>query len=314
MSENLNIIVASKPQVVSEEGNEGLYEISGLYPGYGSTLGNALRRMLLSSIPGNAITSIRIKGVPHEFSTISGIKEDVLNMVINMKNIKIKAHTEQYPQTITLKKKGKGKITAGDFETPSQVEIANKDLVIAEITDDKTSIEVEADVSSGIGFRPREDIVDAPVGSIVIDAVFSPVKRSSYEVHNMRVGNRTDFNSLKIFVETDGTITPRNALDTAIKTMIIQLEAMVSFQKDDDKKMKKMEKEVAEEVNSIKIEDLGLSATIVSNLERAGVKNVMDLLKKGITDTKDIQGIGEKAFSEISASLEERGLILKDDK
>lgn len=313
MSENLNIVVASKPQVISEEGNEGLYEISGLYPGYGSTLGNALRRMLLSSIPGVAITSVRIKGVPHEFSTIPGVKEDALEIVINMKNIKIGAHIDNFPQTLILKKKGKGKVTAADFKAPSQIEIANKDFVIAEITEDKVSLEIEVDISAGIGFRPREEILDAPVGSIVIDASFSPIKRSSYEVSNMRVGERTDFNSLKIFIETDGTITPRNALDTAIKTMITQLEAMGSFQKEDKKGMKQMEKEVTEEINAISVRDLGLSSGVVLSLENAGINNIMDLLKKGVSEIKLIPGIGEKSFSDISASLEERGLILKEE-
>ena len=158
MTEYINITVPSRPKVVSEDDTKGTYEISGLYPGYGNTLGNALRRMLLSSIPGFAVTNIRIKGTPHEFSTINGVQEDALTIVMNIKDIRVKANLDVFPQIITLKKKGAGVVTAGDFEVPSQLEIVNKDLVIANITDSKTELQVEADVYKGVGFSAREKI------------------------------------------------------------------------------------------------------------------------------------------------------------
>ncbi len=312
MTEYITIAIPSKPEMLHETEMEGTYEISGLYPGYGNTLGNALRRMLLSSIPGAAITTIRVQGAPHEFSTIDGVQPDVLTIIINMKNIRVRANTDVFPQTITLKKKGKGVITANDFEAPSQLEIMNKDLVIAEITDDRGELHIEADVHTGIGFRPREELgEDASIGSIVVDAIFSPVKRSSYEVQNMRVGDRTDFNRLSIFIETDGTITPREALEKAIRTMISQFEAMLSFQADTGEK--KMQKEVEDSMRVIDIKDLELSASVVTILERNNIKTVMDILKKGVIGIRDIPGIGSKAVEEIKSRLEDKGIVLKDE-
>lgn len=313
MVEYINIAIPSKPEIINETGTEGTYEISSLYPGYGNTLGNALRRMLLSSIPGSAVTTIRIHGVPHEFSALDGVKQDALTVIVNMKNIRIKANTESFPQRISLKKKGKGTVIAGDFEVPSQLEIVNKDLVIAEITDDKTELQIEADVYKGIGFRPREDFSEeSDVGSIVVDAIFSPVKRSSYEVENMRVGDRTDFNRLTLFIETDGTIAPRDALEKALRTMVSQFEAMLGFQSDNKEKMKEIEDEANENMKKISIEDLGLSAAVSGALEKNDIRSVVDVLRKGVSGIREIPGIGAKAVEEITARLEERGVILKD--
>lgn len=313
MTEYINIAIPSKPEIVEETDTEGTYEISSLYPGYGNTLGNALRRMLLSSIPGVAITTIRIQGVPHEFSALDGVKQDALTVIVNMKNIRVKANIDTFPQQMTLKKKGKGIITAGDFETPSQIEVVNKDLVIAEITDDKTELHIEADVQQGIGFRPREDFSEDPeVGSIIVDTIFSPVKRSSYEVENMRVGDRTDFNRLSLFIETDGTITPREALEKALRTMVTQFEAMLGFQSENTAKIEEIEKEANESMKVIAIQDLGLSAAVLSTLEKNNIQTVMDLLKKGITGVREMPGIGAKAAEEIVERLEERGITLKD--
>lgn len=310
MTEYINIAVPSKPEMISEEGNKGTYEISNLYPGYGNTLGNALRRMLLSSIPGTAIAAVRIKDVPHEFSAIDGVKEDALTIVVNLKNVRVKANTKVFPQTLTLKKSGVGPVTAGDFEAPSQIEVVNKDLVIAEITDSKTELTIEADVLQGIGFRPREDFADSSsVDSIFVDAMFSPVKRSAYEVHNMRVGDRTDFNRLVVSIETDGTVTPRQALDRVVRTMIAQFEAMIGFQEGGD------EEEVpdgAAESDMIAVDDLGLSAGVVSILKKHEIRTVMDILKRGIVGIRDLPGIGDKAMEEIVSSLESRGISFKD--
>lgn len=315
MTEYINIAVPSKPEMVQEEGNRGTYEISNLYPGYGNTLGNALRRMLLSSIPGTAVTAVRINGVPHEFSAMDGVKQDVLTMVVTMKNIRLKANTEVFPQTITLKKSGVGPVVAGDFDVPSQIEIVNKDLVIADITDDKTELVIEADVHRGIGFRPREDFSGVEsADSIFVDAMFSPVKRSAYAVHNMRVGDRTDFNRLVLDIETDGTVTPRQALDKVVRTMIAQFEAMIGFQGEGDAATVVVpEEEGDDSMKSIKTEDLGLSASVVSILEKNDIRTVMDILKRGIVGIRDLPGIGDKATEEIVACLEERGITLSTD-
>lgn len=311
---DINIAVPSKPETVSETETEGTYEISSLYPGYGNTLGNALRRMLLSSIPGSAITTIRIQGVPHEFSALDGVKQDALTVVVNMKNIRVRTNTDSFPQKISLKKKGVGAVVAGDFEAPSQIEIVNKDLLVAEISDDKTELEIEADVHRGIGFRPREDFSeDSVVGSIVVDAIFSPVKRSSYEVENMRVGDRTDFDRLTLFIETDGTITPRQALDKALRTMISQFEAMSSgFQSQRDVQAEVGRDGEHEDMKVVSVADLGLSAAIFNLLEKHNIRTVKDVLTKGVVGIRDIPGIGEKAVDEIVSCLERRGVTFKD--
>ena len=314
MSDYLNTAIPSKPEVISETSTEGTYKISGLYPGYGNTLGNALRRMLLSSIPGTAITAIRIKGALHEFSTVEGVKEDALTMLLNVKNIRVRAETDTFPQTISLKKKGKGMVTAGDFEVPGQLEIINKELFIAEITNDKAELSIEADVQRGIGFCPRESLKeDAPVGSIVVDAVFSPVKRASYEVHNMRVGDRIDFNALDIFLETDGSISPRQALERVIKTMMAQFEAMLGFQSDGDERIKQMEREAEDNMRMVTLHELNLSAAVASTLEKNNILTVMDILKKGLSGIREVSGIGDKAVEEIKERLEEKGIVLKNE-
>ena len=312
-TDHVNAVVASKPKVISETDTTGVYEISRLYPGYGNTLGNALRRMLLSSIPGAAITSVRIKDVPHEFATMSGVKDDVLMLVLNLKRVQVKVHTESGPFKMKLKKKGVGKVTAGDFETPSQVEVVNKDFVIAEITDAKGELEIEAEVNVGIGFRPREDQGSEDTGVIHFDATFSPIKRTSYEVSNMRVGDRTDFNKLCISIQTNGTVSPHAALDTAIRTMVKQLEAMVSFQRDDGENIKSIEKEVRRDLGAVLVSDLKVGTAVVNLLQGAGINTVDDILKKGMTGVREIQGIGDKAVSDITAELEERGIVFKEE-
>jgi len=202
-----NVTLPSKPRIVTEEEFRAVFEIDGLYPGYGHTLGNSLRRIILSSLPGAAITQVKIDGVEHEFSTMTGVKEDVITMLLNIKRIRLALHSEE-PVTMTLKKKGSGVITAADIEAPSQVEILSPQQPIAEITNKTTELDIEFTVERGLGYVPREvhqkDKVD--IGTIALDAVFTPIRRANYEVENMRVGDRTDYNRLRIMIETDGTI------------------------------------------------------------------------------------------------------------
>ncbi len=306
-----NIVLPSKPKVVKEDGNEAIYEITGLYPGYGYTLGNALRRMLLSSIVGIAPTKIRIKGVPHEFATIDGVKEEVLMIILNIKKIKVKLNVDEFPQTIKLNKKGKGKVTAGDFSVPSQIAIVNEDLHIAEITDEKAELNIEVEFEKGIGFMSREDSHKnrTEIGIIMPDAFFSPIKRSYYEVENVRIGNRTDFNKLRIFIETNGTVSPREAFEKAIKIMITQFEAMIGFQTEDELRS---EEEVVKDVSSMSIEDLSMPNSIINTLSKEGVKTVGGILRKRKSGISSLNGIGEKAIKDIEKALVEQGVRLKD--
>ena len=197
----------SKPKIIEKKGeNFAIFEVAELYPGYGTTIGNSLRRVLLSSIPGASITQIKIKGIQHEFSTIPGVLEDVILIILNLKKLRFKLFSDE-PQTAILKAKGEKEVKAADFKLPSQVEIVNKDAHIATLTDKKADLEIEARIEKGIGYEPveRRKKEKLPIGFIAIDAIFSPIKRVSYSVENMRVGERTDFDRLKIEIETDGS-------------------------------------------------------------------------------------------------------------
>lgn len=305
-----HITLPSKPRVVSEEGLQGVYEIDSLYPGYGHTLGNSLRRIILSSLPGATVTRVKIEGVPHEFATIDGARETVMEILLNLKRIHFVLHGDE-PQTISLLVKGTGEVTAKDFKLPSQVEIMNPGQHIADLSG-KASLELEATIERGLGYVSREvltrDKVD--IGTIALDATFTPIRRVNYEVENMRVGDRTDFNRLRILIETNGTIAPREALEQSIETMIHQLRAVIGFQESETPSPAPAEGGSASG-GKVKIADLGLSPRVVSALESAGIKSASGLARKSANALKELDGIGEKAIEEISVALAGHGLTLK---
>ncbi len=318
-----SIILPSKPRIVSEEKFTGIYEIDGLYPGYGHTLGNSLRRIILSSLPGAAITAVKIAGVSHEFSTISGVKEDVIIMILNLKKVRIALTTDE-PQTLTLKVKGIKEVTAGDITCPGQASILNGDLHIASLTDKNAELDIELRVEKGLGYVPKEilqkDRVD--IGAISLDAVFTPIRRVNYEVENMRVGNRTDFNRLKIFIETDGTLTPNEALERSIAIMISQLKAIVGFKEEEPEQLADAEvsdksdssegkKEIDPEFLKTRIETLGLSQRTANALANANIRTIGGLARKKEEDILDIDGLGSKGVQEIKKMLGNYGITLK---
>ena len=229
-----SVVLPSSPRVVSEDATKGIYEIDGLYTGYGHTLGNSLRRIILSSLPGFAITSVKIAGVPHEFSTIDGIKEDVIALLLNLKKVRL-AFDGDEAQTFTCTLKGPKSVTAGDLSVPSQVRILNPEQHIAELTAKGSALEIEITVEKGLGYVAKEVHAGGKndVGVIALDATFTPIRRANYEVENMRVGDRTDYNRLRMVIETDGTLTPREALERSIVVMIEQLKAIVGFQEEE---------------------------------------------------------------------------------
>jgi len=231
--ERENAILPSKPRIVKEEGFIGVYEIDGLYPGYGHTLGNSLRRIILSSLPGAAITKVKIEGVGHEFSVINGVKEDVINILLNLKKIRFVLHGSE-AQTITLKIKGAKNVTAKDIECPSQVEIINTDSYICSISDKNAELNMDITIEKGLGYVSRDSLHKdkAEIGVITLDARFTPIVKANYEVENMRVGDRTDFNRIKFHIETDGTIKPAEALQKSIVIMIDQLKAIIGFKEE----------------------------------------------------------------------------------
>lgn len=202
-----------KIKTISETATEGVFEIDGLYTGYGLTVGNALRRVLLSSIPGAAITQVKISGVKHEFSTIEGVAEDILEISLNLKKVRFKLHTDE-PQVLVLEVKGEKDVTAGDIKTNSQIEVINPDMHIAALTSKKAELKMEITIEKGLGYIPVEarKAEKLPIGVIAIDAIFTPVNKVNFTIENMRVGERTDYNLLKFVIETDGSITPGAAL------------------------------------------------------------------------------------------------------
>ena len=313
-----NITLPSKPRVVKEENFQGIFEIDGLYPGYGHTLGNSLRRIILSSLPGAAVTHVKIDGVKHEFDTIDGVREDVITILLNIKRIRLALHSET-PLTMTLKANKAGIIKAGDITTPSQIEILNPDQTVAEITAKGVTLEIEMTVSRGLGYVPREshqkEKVD--IGSIALDAVFTPIRRANYEVENMRVGERTDYNRLRLFIETDGTQTPREAMEKSIEIMIHQLKAITGFK--DTEPAAPMNEEATDEAAPVdqdvlktRIETLDLSARTMASLEEASIRTIGGLVRKRKDDILALDGIGPKGLDEIVDLLKRMNLSLAE--
>ncbi|XOB42513.1 MAG: DNA-directed RNA polymerase subunit alpha [Candidatus Nealsonbacteria bacterium] len=205
-----------KPKIIKKQKNKAIFEIEALYPGYGVTIGNALRRVLLSSLGGAAVTQMKIKNVSHEFSTIPGVLEDVVNIMLNLKQMRFKILSEE-PQKAILKVKGEKEIKGSDFKLPSQLELVNKDCHIATLTESKASLEMEIQVEKGLGYVPRESRKKEKqeIGVITLDAIFTPIKRIAIKTENMRVGERTDFDRLFLEIETDGIMSPEDAFSKA---------------------------------------------------------------------------------------------------
>lgn len=207
------INLPSKPKIISRKDNWARFEIEGLYPGYGVTIANSLRRVLLSSLPGAAVTQVKIKGVQHQFSTINGVLEDVVVIMMNLKQLRFKVFDNE-PQKAVLKIKGEKEVKGSDFKFPSQVELINKDCHIATLTDKKSELEMEIQIEKGIGYlsvEQRRKREKAEIGTIPLDAIFTPAKRVSYKVENMRVGDRTDYDRVYLEIETDGTVNAEDA-------------------------------------------------------------------------------------------------------
>ncbi|MES2953513.1 MAG: DNA-directed RNA polymerase subunit alpha [Patescibacteria group bacterium] len=318
-----SIILPSKPKIVVEKDSKGVYEIDGLYPGYGHTLGNSLRRIILSSLPGAAITAVKIDGVAHEFSTIDGVKEDVITILLNLKQLRFRLSSDE-PQKATIKVSGVKTVTGADLKIPGQVELTNPELEICHVTDKGTTLEMEITIEKGLGYVPKEVHAKekVEVGMIAVDAIFTPIRRVNYEVENMRVGDRTDYNRLRISIETDGIISPREALESSVALMIDQLRAIVGFREEEvvvsapmaDKEEisdSKDKESTDEDALKTRIEDLGFSARTLNALTAASIRTVGGLARKREEDLLEIAGMGEKGIGEIKRVLSNFGITLK---
>jgi len=307
------IPLPSKPKIIEKKDkNSAIFEIEGLYPGYGLTVGNSLRRVLLSSLEGAAVTKVKIKGVQHEFSTMPGILEDVITICQNLKQLRFKIYSPE-PQKAVLKIKGEKTIKGSDFELPSQVELINPKSHIATITNKNTSLEMEIQIESGTGYvsveqREKERL---SIGEIQLDSIFTPVKRVAFKTENMRVGDRTDFNKLKIEIETDGTITPEEALFRSAEILVKHF-SLVS--EDFAPLIEGKKKEAGVSVGSftdIKVEDLKLSSRTISALLQNNIKTVAGILKKKEENLTEMKGMGDKGLKEIKKVLKKMDLELK---
>ena len=319
-----NILLPSKPKIIKEDGFKGFYQIDGFYPGYGHTIGNSLRRVILSSLTGTAIISVKIAGVDHEFSTIEGIKEDIIRILLNLKRVRIKLLSDEQ-QVLKLKVKGIKEVKASDIEKTGQVEILNPEQEIATITTAKGSIDMEITMRKGLGYISKEilqkEITD--IGTIVLDASFTPIRRASYEVENMRVGDRTDFNRLHFFIETDGTILPKEALEKSIEIMIKQLKAVIGFEEEEveiseeeikeakKEKDRKEEKKTDTDFLKTRVDTLKLSLRTVNALSEESIRTVGGLIRKTEEDLFAIEGLGAKGIQEVKRALSDFGVVLK---
>lgn len=320
-----DVVLPSKPKVIREDKVSGVYEIDGLYPGYGHTLGNSLRRIILSSLPGTAITKVKIRGVEHEFSTIDGVKEDVITILLNLKKVRIRLDTDE-TQVISIKSTGIKEVKAGDIQVPGQAEVLNPDLHIASLTEKSSDLDIELTVEKGLGYVSKEVLQKerVDIGSITLDAAFTPIRKANYEVENMRVGDRTDFNRLRIMIETDGTITPHEALEKSIVLMIHQLKSIVGFKEEevvadavstssdenlDSKEQKRVE--IDTELSKTRVDTLDLSPRTVKALSNANIRTLGGLFRKKESDIMDVDGLGAKGMQEIKKLLAQYGVILR---
>jgi DNA-directed RNA polymerase subunit alpha len=314
----------------SVEENRGSYTIEPLDRGFGYTFGNSLRRVLLSSLAGAAVTSVRIEGVAHEFSTINGVTEDVTDIVLNLKGIVCKMHSDATEVEAPLVVTGPGEVTAKDIDLPAGVEILNPDVHIATL-EKKTKLEMYMTIGRGRGYRPAEDnkSADQPIGVIPIDSIFSPVRRVAYSVEGARVGQRTDYDRLTLDIETDGSIEPAAALREASEILISQLAIFTDADRVEELRagpggaldaggngaavVGAGAGPSAGPMQDILIEELELGVRSYNCLKRAGIQTVGDLISKSEGELAAIPNFGKKSIDEVVETLNARGLGLRDD-
>jgi len=294
-----------------EKKDYGRFIIEPLEQGYGHTVGNALRRCLLSSLPGAAITRIKINGVAHPFSTIKGVKEDVVEVILNLKQVRVDYDKEKEFK-LTLNAKGKGAVKAGDIKTSEGIEIINKDLKLATLASKNSKLKMNLWINSGFGYSPSEERKTDTVGIIPLDAVFTPIVKVNYKVEATRVGRRTDFDKLIFEIWTDGTITSREALEKSAKILASYFEPFYVVEKKEEEEEKREEvKEKENKALKLDIEDLGLSTRVKNALKRAGYEKVEDLVKAGKEEIHNVRSIGDKSVKSIAKKLEKKGIELK---
>lgn len=305
-----NIYTPGVVSVDDHSSTSATFAVEPLHTGYGMTLGNSLRRVLLSSIAGAAVTAFRIQGVTHEFTSVPGVKEDVVDIMLALKGIRFKVFTDE-PQTLTISKKGKGPVTAGDIKTTADVEVVNTDHVIATIDDAKASFDLELTVETGRGYRPVDETAQRKSSDMIaVDAIFSPVLRVRYKVENTRVGQMTNLDKLIITVDTDGTITPSDAFEEASAILVNQYTALAGQTRVEaaptltaEEAQDDSSEDSAELMTTI--EDLNLSARTTNALINNDIHTLKDLFSLGDAELRDLKGFGAKALDEVKEKMAE---------
>lgn len=296
--------------------NAGRFIVSPLSRGMGTTLGNSLRRVLLSSLEGHAVTAIKIDGVQHEFSAVANIVEDVLDIVANIKGIVFKSGSDE-PRTITLDFSGKGKVFAKDIQTGSDLEIVNPEWYIAEVSE-KGKIRIEMRVEKGKGYAPAEvhKREDDDIHTITVDSSFSPIIRVNHQVENIRVGKELDYDSLTLEVWTNGSVSPEDAVKEASSLLVKKFELFKSLNEKPEEQIAQVESSEVDEAKAsalnMTIDDLELSARSSNCLKRAGITTVAELIDKDLAELTKIKNFGKKSADEINSKLQQYGLLLKE--
>jgi DNA-directed RNA polymerase subunit alpha len=309
------------PRIVHEEVDEqrGRFSIEPLDRGFGYTFGNSLRRVLLSSLEGAAVTSVKIEGVAHEFTTLNGVKEDVTDILLHLKNLICRLEGESPEIEVRLNKKGPGKVTAGDIEAPADLEILNPDLEIANLSD-KGKLELAMTIGRGRGYVPAEMNrgPEHTIGVIPIDSIFSPVRRVSYDVESARVGQRTDYDKLNLDVTTDGSVDPREAIAEGAEILIRQLAIFTDIEKIEGfgeaaAAEAPVEAPLAHGMENFPIEELELGVRSYNCLKRVGIETIGDLVVKSENELAAIPNFGKKSIEEVKETLATHGLTLRGE-
>lgn len=305
MAEPIFTIKAEK-----ETKSYGRFIIEPLNEGYGHTLGNSFRRVLLTSIPGAAVTQIKVRGVRHRFSTLEGLKEDIIELILNIKKIRL-VYNGDKPQKISLEKTGPGEVKAEDIQTPATVEVANPDLVLGNLASSKSKLKIDMVVERGVGYLPYEGREGKVVGEIPIDAIFTPVLNVDYKVEKTRVGRMTDLDRLILEITTDGTIAPFEALKDSAKMLIGYFQQVVEPKK--PPKEKKEKKVDNSELMSLTVEELNLPTRIANALRKGGYGTVESLAEANPSDLTNVKNLGEKSIKIVDVALKEKGVSLKKE-
>jgi DNA-directed RNA polymerase subunit alpha len=314
----LSALVLPKIESDASSRNYGRFIIGPLESGYGITLGNALRRVLLRSLPGAAITSIRVDDVHHEFSVIPGVREDMTQLILQIKQLRIKMHSDE-PARLRLDVQGEGTVVAGDVQVPPEVEIVNPDLYLCTVDADDARVEIEMTVENGRGYSPAEERDRLPIGELPVDAIFSPVRKVNYNVERARVGQMTNYDRLILEIWSDGTIRPNEALSQAAQVLVTHLRLVAGISEEApllEPEEIEEEEGIPREIYETPIEQLELSVRVFNSLKRTGITSVgevLEMLERGEDAMLTIRNFGEKSLVELKNNLRLKNFLPQDD-